>query len=142
MAVLMMIPNVTNAAVSNNILTEYFENIAQGYRDYGFVYSFSASVLDRGMSEPEEYSQESVNAVLEQMQAAEESREQQVSADADSQEAEEGLTVQMVCAPAEDDSSRGTGSASLIKNTRVQTASGETEISEASSDETEIRKLL
>ena len=46
----------------------------------------------------------------------------------------------MVCAPAEDDSSRGTGSASLIKNTRVQTASGETEISEASSDETEIRE--
>lgn len=139
-AVLMMIPNVTNAAVSNNILTEYFENIAQGYRDYGFVYSFSASVLDRGMSEPEEYSQESVNAVLEQMQAAEESREQQVSADADSQEAEEGLTVQMVCAPTEGGSSRGTGSASLIKNTRVQTASGETEISEASSDETEIRE--
>ena len=67
-AFLMMIPNVTNAAVSSNILTEYFENIAQGYRDYGFVYSFSASVLDRGMSEPEEYSQESVQAVLDRME--------------------------------------------------------------------------
>ncbi len=67
-AFLMMIPNVTNAAVSSNILTEYFENIAQGYRDYGFVYSFSASVLDRGMSEPEAYSQESVQAVLDRME--------------------------------------------------------------------------
>ncbi|MDO4323787.1 MAG: hypothetical protein Q4C61_14820, partial [Lachnospiraceae bacterium] len=67
-AVVMMLPNVTNAAVSNHILTSYFENLAQGYKDYGFVYSFSASVLDRGMSAPEDYSEESVNAVLEKMQ--------------------------------------------------------------------------
>lgn len=59
-----MIPQVTDAAVSNNILTDYFENLAQGYRDYGFVYSFSSSVLDRGMSAPEDYSEEAVNAVL------------------------------------------------------------------------------
>lgn len=63
-AVIMMVPNVTNAAVSNHILTSYFENLAQGYKDYGFVYSFSASVLDRGMSKPEDYSEEAVEAVL------------------------------------------------------------------------------
>ncbi len=62
-----MLPQVTNAAVSNNILTKYFENLAQGYKDYGFVYSFSASVLDRGMSTPEEYSEESVESVLEKV---------------------------------------------------------------------------
>ena len=62
--VMLMLPRVTNAAVSNHILTEYFENLAQGYKDYGFVYSFSASVLDRGMSEPEEYSEETVRDVL------------------------------------------------------------------------------
>ena len=62
--VMMMLPRVTNAAVSNHILTEYFENLAQGYKDYGFVYSFSASVLDRGMSEPEEYSEDAVRDVL------------------------------------------------------------------------------
>lgn len=67
-AVVLMLPNVTNAAVSNHILTSYFENLAQGYKDYGFVYSFSASVLDRGMSAPEDYSEESVNAVLQKMQ--------------------------------------------------------------------------
>ncbi len=64
LAVVMMLPNVTNAAVSNHILTSYFENLAQGYKDYGFVYSFSSSVIDRGMSTPEEYSQESVDAVM------------------------------------------------------------------------------
>lgn len=70
-AVLMMMPNVTNAAVSNNILTSYFENLAQGYKDYGFVYSFSSSVLDRGMSAPEEYSEESVDAVMAKLEDAE-----------------------------------------------------------------------
>ncbi len=63
----MLIPQVTNAAVDNDILTKYFENLAQGYKDYGFVYSFSASVLDRGMSTPEEYSEESIETVLAKM---------------------------------------------------------------------------
>lgn len=71
----LLLPNVTNAAVSSNILTSYFENLAQGYKDYGFVYSFSASVLDRGMSTPEDYSQESVEAVLEEMQGTGEDRQ-------------------------------------------------------------------
>lgn len=69
-AVVMMLPNVTDAAVSNNILTSYFENLAQGYKDYGFVYSFSSSVLDRGMSAPEEYSEESVEAVMAKLNGA------------------------------------------------------------------------
>lgn len=58
------IPMVTQAAVSSNVLADYFENIAQGYKDYGFVYSFSASVLDQGMTEPKDYTQESVDAAL------------------------------------------------------------------------------
>ncbi|MCI8485145.1 MAG: sulfatase-like hydrolase/transferase [Lachnospiraceae bacterium] len=58
------IPMVTQAAVSNNILADYFENIAQGYEDYGFVYSFSASVVDQGMTAPRDYSQETVDEAL------------------------------------------------------------------------------
>lgn len=63
-AVVMMIAPVTDAAVSNHILSDYFANLAQGYKDYGFVYSFSSSVLDRGMSTPGDYSEEAVEAVL------------------------------------------------------------------------------
>ncbi len=63
-AVILMLPSVTDAAVSNNILSDYFENLAQGYKDYGFVYSFSSSVIDTGMSTPENYSEEAVNEVL------------------------------------------------------------------------------
>lgn len=58
------IPMVTQAAVSNNILADYFENIAQGYEDYGFVYSFSASVVDQGMPAPRDYTQENVEETL------------------------------------------------------------------------------
>lgn len=70
-AVIMTVPLVTDAAVNNHILAEYFENIAQGYKEYGFVYGFSASVLDRGMSTPENYSEEAVQEVLGHMQGGE-----------------------------------------------------------------------
>lgn len=63
----LFIPMVTQAAVDNNILASYFENIAQGYKDYGFVYSFSASVVDRGMNEPDDYSTETVQAALDKV---------------------------------------------------------------------------
>ncbi len=63
------IPMVTQAAVSNNILADYFENIAQGYKDYGFVYSFSASVVDQGMPSPRDYSQEQVEDALSRVNA-------------------------------------------------------------------------
>lgn len=63
----LFIPMVTQAAVSNNILASYFENIAQGYKDYGFVYSFSASVVDRGMNTPDDYSDETVQEALDKV---------------------------------------------------------------------------
>lgn len=88
LAATMMIPHVTDAAVDNNILTSYFENLAQGYKDYGFVYSFSASVLDRGMSAPEGYSQEAIESVLNKKDAISEMT-------ADSGAADEGATASL-----------------------------------------------
>ncbi len=57
------VPVFTDAAVKQNLLSDYFENIAKGYEDYGFVYGFSTSVLDRGMHKPKRYSQASVDNV-------------------------------------------------------------------------------
>lgn len=57
------LPVVTEAAVNTNVLTDYFENIAAGYMDYGFVYGFSTSVVDRGMSKPDNYSEEIINTL-------------------------------------------------------------------------------
>lgn len=55
------------------ILTSYFGNLAQGYRDYGFLYGFSTSVFDRGMSRPFNYSQASIDKILKQYDAGENS---------------------------------------------------------------------
>lgn len=57
-----MLPVTTQAAQNSNVLASYFSNIAQGYENYGFVYGFSSSVVDRGMSKPENYSEEAVSA--------------------------------------------------------------------------------
>lgn len=54
------LPVTTQAAQNSNILASYFSNIAQGYENYGFVYGFSTSVVDRGMSKPKNYSKETV----------------------------------------------------------------------------------
>ncbi|MEG2440554.1 MAG: sulfatase-like hydrolase/transferase [Acetivibrio sp.] len=57
------IPALTKTALNKNLLTDYFSNIAQGYEKYGFVYGFSTSVVDRGMSEPENYTQEKIHSI-------------------------------------------------------------------------------
>lgn len=57
------LPITTQAAQSSNILASYFSNIAQGYSDYGFVYGFSTSVVGRGMDKPEDYSEETIDAI-------------------------------------------------------------------------------
>ena len=57
------IPVTTHAAQNSNILASYFSNIAQGYSDYGFVYGFSTSVVSRGMDKPEDYSEETIEAI-------------------------------------------------------------------------------
>lgn len=58
------IPVTTSAAQSTNVVASYYSNLAQGYQDYGFVYSFSSSVVDRGMNKPEDYSEEEINQIM------------------------------------------------------------------------------
>lgn len=53
----------TKAAQSTNVVASYFSNIAQGYENYGFVYGFSSSVVDRGMSKPADYTEEKIEEV-------------------------------------------------------------------------------
>ena len=59
-----MLPITTKAAQNSNILDSYFSNIAQGYENYGFVYGFSTSVVDRGMKKPSDYSEEKIETLL------------------------------------------------------------------------------
>ncbi len=47
------------------VLASYFGNLAQGYLDYGYLYGFSTSMLDRGMSMPIGYSDIVVDRIVE-----------------------------------------------------------------------------
>ena len=62
--VLIGLPVTTHAAQNSKVLATYFSNIAQGYADYGFVYGFSTSVVDRGMSKPNQYSENTIDTIM------------------------------------------------------------------------------
>lgn len=68
----LLLPLTTKAAQSTNIVASYFSNIAQGYENYGFVYGFSSSVVDRGMSKPDNYSKETIEGIQANVNAAKE----------------------------------------------------------------------
>lgn len=57
------LPVTTSAAQNANVVASYFSNIAQGYENYGFIYGFSSSVVDRGMSKPDTYSEENIASI-------------------------------------------------------------------------------
>lgn len=57
------LPVTTSAAQKSNIVASYFSNIAQGYENYGFIYGFSSSVVDRGMNKPDSYSEETITSI-------------------------------------------------------------------------------
>lgn len=54
----------TTFSVSSGSLATTFHNIQDAYKDYGFAYCFACSVVDRGISKPEDYSRESIQSVV------------------------------------------------------------------------------
>ena len=51
---------LTDAAVDQRVISNYFGNIAFAYEDYGFPYCFSASLFNTGINEPSGYSEETM----------------------------------------------------------------------------------
>ena len=70
MGVLMSV--ATTLAHSSEKMASYFSNIAQGYSDYGFVYGFSSSVMDRGMRKPLDYSESTIRQIRQTVAQAKE----------------------------------------------------------------------
>lgn len=72
----------TTAAQNSEWMAAYFSNIAQGYSDYGFVYGFSSSVVDRGMRKPSDYSRTKIQQIKEAVARAREENSSYKIADA------------------------------------------------------------
>lgn len=47
-----------------SIISDKFSNLGTAYKDYGFAYCFANSVVDVGVSKPDDYSQESVEEIV------------------------------------------------------------------------------
>ena len=60
------VPFVTRGLQNAGVIDAYFGNLSQGYLDNGYVYGFSTSMLDRGMSKPFRYNEENVQALVEE----------------------------------------------------------------------------
>ncbi len=61
---------LTPLLLQRGTLSNSYSNLTRAYRDYGLPYCFLVSVLDRGIDEPETYSEDSVEQILDQIDAA------------------------------------------------------------------------
>lgn len=53
----------TNFNVKHNIISDDFANLGNAYRDYGFAYCFTNSIIDNGISEPDNYSEATMKEI-------------------------------------------------------------------------------
>ena len=65
---------ITNVGDRTGMLCTSFVNLPDAYRENGFVYCFSRSLLDRGISRPEEYSEEAIDDILQSIQSEQTNR--------------------------------------------------------------------
>lgn len=54
---------VTNLAIEQRVVSNYFGNIAFAYEDYGLPYCFSASLFNTGITQPSGYSEETIHGI-------------------------------------------------------------------------------
>lgn len=55
----------THINIQAKILSSNFENLSYAYKNYGFAYCFTNSLVDVGISKPSDYSKETVNQITE-----------------------------------------------------------------------------
>ncbi len=60
-----------HSSTSVQALANNYTNISEAYENYGFVYCFANSIIDTGISKPEEYSQENMQELEESMEEKE-----------------------------------------------------------------------
>lgn len=65
----------TNVSIKANALSGSFPNLADAYDEYGFAYCFSQSIIDNGIDEPEDYSEEAMKEITDKLFAGNSSSE-------------------------------------------------------------------
>ncbi len=57
----------TSFSVRHNIISDDFANLGEAYKDYGFAYCFTNSIIDNGIHKPEDYSEEAMEEIKEEL---------------------------------------------------------------------------
>nr|WP_297937675.1 alkaline phosphatase family protein [uncultured Lachnoclostridium sp.] len=65
----------THININAKILSSNFENLSYAYKNYGFAYCFTNSIVDVGISKPSNYSEKTVNEITEPMITGKENSE-------------------------------------------------------------------
>jgi len=55
---------IMDLAINVNIFSTKFTNLTTAYDTYGFVYSFSIGMINKGIKKPSDYSEETINDIL------------------------------------------------------------------------------
>ena len=58
---------VAASLIINGYVQTHFGNLAQAYKQYGFVYCFTSSIKDRGISKSKEYSEEYIDGIKDEL---------------------------------------------------------------------------
>ncbi|MCM1289039.1 MAG: LTA synthase family protein [Clostridium sp.] len=53
----------TNFGVKHNFISDDFANLGTAYKDYGFAYCFTNSIIDNGISKPDTYTEEHIKEI-------------------------------------------------------------------------------
>lgn len=64
---ILIFPQITNYSLKNNIISKNFWDICGGYSEYGFPYSFLNSVVNNGISKPENYSKDTMYSLVQEL---------------------------------------------------------------------------
>lgn len=59
-----LIATLTKVAVNTQTVSDNFGNLAYAYNDYGFAYCFSNSIIDVGIGKPKDYSEETIQEIV------------------------------------------------------------------------------
>ncbi len=64
---------LTSFNVKHNIISDDFANLGTAYQDYGFAYCFTNSIIDNGISKPDDYTEETMEDIKGQLAQVNES---------------------------------------------------------------------
>ena len=78
LAVWVFLFGFTKLNIRYNVISDDFANLGMAYKDYGFAYCFTNSIIDNGIGKPEDYSEEEMKSIKASLDLEEQKREKEI----------------------------------------------------------------